>query len=454
MLCRVGKSAPEPLSSACAEFEPGQDCLEAAEKVVSRIGARDCSCYLSLPGSFFYFKSLHLPFTERRKIDEVLRYELMDRISFSAEPFLFDSVAVARSEGGTRLLAAIVKEQELEPWLELLHAHGLTPELITVSSMGRLLELIVERNGDNSFLYVDGGAAASTCFLVRNGTLQAARSLAGAAEGAGHALRAELRRTGRALALDWDESESPELLLGGVMADQIDTALFADAELFGNVSVVDSGDIAIGGDSSGAQFPVYAQQALSATAALNPADPRLINLAEGAGKKSDKGKAIKRFAPLLALVLVAILLVSAYQLYDYFTLSRQHDRLAAEAAQIYRQTIGDDRSAADPLLSLKARIKEIDESAIGGIVEHPEIRAVAVIADISNRLPPSVQVSFDRLSFDRKTVRLNGVTDTYNDVDRIKQSLEASLLYTGVSIDSAGSSKEGGGVDFTLTLFL
>jgi general secretion pathway protein L len=454
MLCEVGKRSSTPLSSTFVHIEEKQGYLTAAGEVISQCRARSCSCYLSLPGSLFFFKDLDLPFTDRRKIDEVLRYELMDRISFSDEQFFFDSLVVERSPNRTRLRAAVVKEEELKPWLELLDAHAINPELVTVSPMGRVLHLMNTRSSDDRFMYLDAGRAESTCFLVKNGTIQTIRSVAGGADAGGFSLSKEVQRTVRARIPGWNEAKPIDLLIGGAMAGEIDVTSLTNADLFTGATVLDSGDRLISRDSTAAQLPDYVHKMLSATASLLPTDRLLLNLCGSGVKNSEKVKAIKQFVPVLASILVLLLLGSAYQLYDYYGLTRTHERLAEEAEQIYLQTLGEKQSPGDPLLLLKARINEIDASAIAGIVEHPEIRAVSVLADISNRLPASVQVSFDRFIFDRKTVRLNGLTDTYNNVDRIKKSLESSLLYTAVAIDSAGSSEAGNGITFALTLSL
>jgi len=91
---------------------------------------------------------------------------------------------------------------------------------------------------------------------------------------------------------------------------------------------------------------------------------------------------------------------------------------------------------------------------VAAIVEQPEIRSVALLSDISKRMPSSVRVSFDRFSFDRKKVRIDGTTEAYNDIDSIKRSLEQSLFFTAVSIDSAGTAGDGSGVKFSISLIL
>ena len=133
---------------------------------------------------------------------------------------------------------------------------------------------------------------------------------------------------------------------------------------------------------------------------------------------------------------------------------RARSRLVAEAEEIYSQTLGGKKPVAEPVAELRARINEIDQSVVAAIVAQPDIRSVVLLSDVSKRLPSSIRVHFERFSFDRKKVRINGTTGTYNDVDSIKKSLERSPFYTAVSIDSAGTAGDGSGVTFAISLIL
>ena len=245
-----------------------------------------------------------------------------------------------------------------------------------------------------------------------------------------------------------------DLYIGGAEAEGGGADISAAAGSFRSVTVVDSREILISGDPAARMLPVYLHRMLSATAALKPDDRRLINLVRNGSEHAGGGGGGRRMAAASALLLAALIIGIAFQAYDYRKMARQRDRLVAETEQIYVDTLGGAKPATDPLSALKARITEIDESVVAGIVDHPEITAVSILSDISKRLPPTVRVSFDRLSFDREKVRISGTTDTYNDVDRIRRSLDTSVLYSGVSIDSAGNAGSGQGVKFALTLLL
>ena len=85
-------------------------------------------------------------------------------------------------------------------------------------------------------------------------------------------------------------------------------------------------------------------------------------------------------------------------------------------------------------------------------------RVLALLADISTRIPPSVALQVGRLAIDRETVLVKGTTDTFNAVQAIKNGLSGSALLREVKIVSATADKDkgeqGGQIRFELQLQL
>lgn len=455
LLCETGKRSLTPVASSFNQSSLEENVFDAVEEVIQRCGASDCRCNLALPASLFHFKNLSLPFSDRRKIDEVLHYELLDLVSFADESILYDTVVLESTTSSTRLLAAITKEAELSPWLEVLERHRLGIDIVTVSPFGRLLQLSASADwpGD-SLAYLDAGPRESSFFYIDHGTIDTIRVLPGVARDSGKSLVEELRRTIRALKAQGSVTGVVELKVGGSGAQKLDIDLLEEGTEFSGVEIVDSSELGLSSNQALQMLPIYLVPRLWAMAALRGDDMRLLNLV---GKKTAQplGLALlKRFAPVLLLVLAAIGLAAGYQVYEYRKMAGEQARLVEEAEQIYRQTMGGSTPMSDPVAELRARINEIDESVVASIVEHPEISSVALLSDISKRMPASVQVSVERFSFDRRKVRIDGMTQAYNDVDAIKKSLERSPYYTAVAIESAGNAGDGSGVKFSITLVL
>ena len=457
LLCEAGKRSLAPVASACSTTGSGKGYHQAVEEVIQRCGAGDCSCYMALPVSMFYFKNLTLPFTDQRKIAEILHHELLGLVSFGDEPFVYDTVVIETTDSVTRLLAAVIPQAELAPWYEILGRHGLTPTIVTFSPLGRLAQICgSEEDVQGSFVYLDAGHQESSFFHIATGDIfriDTIRRLAGAADGVPDELRDGFMRTFRTLEARGGEDAVTAVKIGGSAAERLGTDWIGD-HMECSVEIVDSEQLGVSSSQALQMLPLYLVPRLWGMAALKAGDPGLLNVIKRGTTRPTGMALIKKFGPVLLLLCAVCGLVAGYQLYEYQKLSSTKARLVKEAETIYSQTLGGKKPVADPVAELKARISEIDESVVAAIVENPEISSVALLSDISKRLPTSVSISFDRFSFDREKVRIDGVTGAYNDVDAIKRSLEESPYYTGVSIDSAGSIGDGAGVKFSITLLL
>ena len=455
LLCETDKRSMVPLASSFVNPGPGQEIFDAVEQVITKSGASSCDCRLALPASLFHFKNLALPFTDRRKIHETVRYELQDLISFGDEPFAYDTVVIDSEGTTTRLLAAVIKESEISPWLEILSGHGLAVEMITVSPLIRMTQYLhsAEWHG-GTLLYLDAGQNESCLICNVDGAVTAIRMLPGLSEDSGGQLVDELLRTLLILGARDGDIANASLMIGGGAADELGVDLFAEQKEFSTVEIIDSTALGLSNNQAMQMLPVYLDPRLRGLGTLSPDQSGQFNMVREKVAQPASLSVVKKYAPILLLLLGLVGLVAGYQVFEYRNMVSERDRLAEEAVRIFSQTMDGRAPVADPVAEIRARISEIDQSVVASIVEHPELSSVALLSDISKRMPGSVRVSFKRFSFDRKKIMLDGVTDAYNDVDLIKKSLEDSPLYQAVSIDSAGSGMDGGGVRFSLTLLL
>ena len=94
------------------------------------------------------------------------------------------------------------------------------------------------------------------------------------------------------------------------------------------------------------------------------------------------------------------------------------------------------------------------EVSATGTIKDPTLTTVKLLADISSRIPASIEVSFERLIYDRKMVRIRGVTDNFNTIDLMKNRLAQSPLFSQVTIGSANADPKARGVRFELKIQL
>jgi general secretion pathway protein L len=103
--------------------------MQAAREALSNLGG-EVTPYLVIPGDQLSVRVLELPFSEARKIDQVVGYELESQIVSPIEDVVFDHMVAAQRPEGTTVLAAAAKRVDLAAYLAAADAHGLHPRAL------------------------------------------------------------------------------------------------------------------------------------------------------------------------------------------------------------------------------------------------------------------------------------------------------------------------------------
>src|SRR5450432_672159 len=83
--------------------------------------------YLAVGGDQLSVRVLELPFSDSRKIDQVVGYELEGQIVSSIEDVVFDHLVVAQRAEGTTILAAAARREDLAALIAAAEGQGIHP---------------------------------------------------------------------------------------------------------------------------------------------------------------------------------------------------------------------------------------------------------------------------------------------------------------------------------------
>jgi general secretion pathway protein L len=83
--------------------------------------------YLAMAGDQLSVRVLELPFTDARKIDQVVGYELEGQIVNAIEDVVFDHLIAAEKPEGTTILAAAAKREDLAAFIAAAETEGIHP---------------------------------------------------------------------------------------------------------------------------------------------------------------------------------------------------------------------------------------------------------------------------------------------------------------------------------------
>lgn len=103
--------------------------LAAARDGLSRMTG-EVTPYLAVGGDLLSVRVLDLPFSDARKIDQVVGYELEGQIVSSIEDVVFDHLVVGQRPEGTTILAAAARREDLAALVAATEAQGIHPRAL------------------------------------------------------------------------------------------------------------------------------------------------------------------------------------------------------------------------------------------------------------------------------------------------------------------------------------
>ena len=86
--------------------------------------------YLAVPGDQLSLRVLELPFSDSRKIDQVVGYELEGQIVHSIEDVVFDHLVVGQRPEGATVMAAAARREDLAALIASAEDHGVHPRAL------------------------------------------------------------------------------------------------------------------------------------------------------------------------------------------------------------------------------------------------------------------------------------------------------------------------------------
>jgi len=161
-----GEEAPDPRALRKEAF------AEALAAFAEALGVRPDVVVAALPVGEAASTVLELPFTDAKKIEATLGFEVESLLPLDLDEVLYDDQIVDRRDGASELLVGVARLEDLEDRLEVLAGAGLDPRVLTLPALGTFhLATAVAReelaNGDASLAFVDLGAERSLVAIVQ-----------------------------------------------------------------------------------------------------------------------------------------------------------------------------------------------------------------------------------------------------------------------------------------------
>ncbi|MEW5804356.1 MAG: pilus assembly protein PilM [bacterium] len=160
----------------------------------------------------------------------------------------------------------------------------------------------------------------------------------------------------------------------------------------------------------------------------------------------------------MAIVLVVLIIatVSLLTLNIRYRTTVQQEKLNQinhDINQIYQEIFPGAKHVDDELLEAKKALNaEKERYKIYKIFAHKFLTHLDILKDLSIQAPEEIQVEFVDLSIDKNQVKIKGIADSFESIDRLKNRLQKTKQYAQTVVESAKVKGAENKVDFRLNI--
>lgn len=422
----------------------------AISRMAGEMDITGSTCILSVSPADVIYRNVTVPFKERRKIMQLLPFELESSLPSAVEELTIDFNIVRKSDY-TDIIAAAVKTETVNDIVDVLKSVDINPRYISVSPVAEAICLAkagTPRAEDFIYASIDDNSA--TACIVCSGKLHLARTfkLPGTpSEHRAARLKKELSRITSAFETIYDFDFHPEQIMISFAGAHI-----TDADMAGIVSALKNAfevnirAIDMFTDANLKMIPGPMDDAFEhrlyngalGLAGIEIARFEVFNFGQG-HFLFQKYWLENKTELITAGVFFALIfiLIMANAIVQVRSLEARVQKLDAEIAGIFRTTLPGETRIIDPLHQMRVEIEEIKQknaiSANAGI----NVANIEILNEISRRIPGEIDLLITNLVRSDDNVTISGTISTFQAVDEVKGQLENSALFERITISSA-----------------
>ncbi len=454
----------------------------------------------SIPGHQVSARIIKLPFSDRKRLEQVIPFEVEGYTPFNIENMVVSYHVVNVEEGGAQILALLVKKDVVRDHLETLGRVGISPKIVDVDVLALYSTSSIMLQGvEGPFSVADIGASKTSLCVIDGRHVSMIRTLPIGGDAITRAIQGEFD-------LPYEEAEKGKILHGIVLEEgeeseegrrfskcitsslsplvremkQTFHSYEADHHqgvrrifLCGGTSALRnlipylSRELGVETeplDVSGAPFNRLPMRAVPAglipqglglglrgvgNAGVSQVNFRRDEFAFQSEIKEIKGK-------LLAggVVMLAILLLVSFDLYLKLDMKQRHyEDLRAGVRRVFTTTLPEVKSIVNEVQQMRSEIQELRKgSLLFSETGEEGMSMLDLMREITVRIPGDVTVDVKDLAIDRDRVAITGETDSFESVDKIRAGLQAFTGFKRVSLTHAKVGAKGDKVEFKFSI--
>lgn len=424
--------------------------------IASQIDLDICSeAVIFLDSSQISYRNLSLPFFNKKKINQILPFELSALLPMPENTYVTDFLTqeICFQEDQQLILSASIPKTEVGQFVDSLKPYKVKPLVITPKGYAGAVCFMSQARDISDFLFVYLGNCDYTIVLVVDKKPVVVRSL-GALTGPTPDIPADISA---------DIARAVHQTLTGFSRQSGGVKNF-------NVILGVSHKTQVTNKAVGNLKKKLADHPCLTLSSLSPMDMDTAVLEMSPFRQPDQllnfcksqfvsDTLLRRYkAPfILTLVLVFFLaILSFYNIQKEIAfLEQQISQQKDASVAIYRDTFAGkpDQYIPAPLPMMEAKLnqalkKNRTDGSKKSLENISDVDAVDLLFELSSKIPDTIDVDLDRFLLNHGHLVISGSVDTFKNVDRLKGLLETSELFEKVSISSAEASKAGNRVFF------
>lgn len=449
---------------------PISDSVEAVEgltstleTIIQKIDISGTICLVSLPADLISFRNIQVPFSEKKKIDQILPFELEPMLPLPVEDLIIDFHILKLSDKTDRsdLLTASIQKAELKCYTDTLSALNIHPKRITIGGYSPVIYMTFMSQTPDQWLYMDIDNRHATVIGISSGQVCIARTFPLNAEASGMprirtictGLEQTLIGFREMLPLAF-QPEAAYVTGTSIENTNIDEHIQHILECpVQKINLIEDGNIGFRNGSATPWRPAQMDNALS-LALVEIEGIHSLNFRKGPFAEKnfwiEYKKRITRTGILAALVLISML---AFFLFDWIYIQQTIHQIDQQIDGAFKATFPEAKNIVGATLQFKqmeVKLKELREKNLISTETGATVRAIDVLNQISKSIPNEIDVQFTRLVIGDGNVQITGDTDTLISVDNMKSRLEATPIFKEITITSANREQSSNRVRFRL----
>ncbi len=461
----------------------------------------------SLPGRNVSAHILTLPFSDRKKIDQTLPFEVEGLIPLPLESVLLDYEVLEKTPQGAKVLVLFTEKSVLEAHLDLLKEGGIDPNVILPSSVALAnLWKEISLSEQEPFAIVDFGESETSLCVVNETGLRYGRAWAQGSGALTRAIREGLQLS-TTLAREKKEREAtlhPSPTPGGDSEQEWIATMLVKAlnpVVVGIrqslLSVSKSMDLTVRkvylcGKGSGLKGldrllsdelqievrPIFLRGPVGSLLEAEGQDPAAaatslglayhavremassrLNLRTGEYTYVSERAELKRQAYSVG-VMASILLVLALVLFglQYRFRSQELDRVSQSLDRVALEIFPELRrlpAGAQRTSAIESRLeREKRERDLFAPLSPGSLSVLDIMLDVTKAVPKGVKIDVREMVLEGDKVRIEGETESYNAAEQIKENLKATETFAEGDLPEVKTSLDQKTVKFNMMLEL